>query len=425
MVPVEAETERNGIVRLLLANDDEANTFALQCAINRLSKPCAFQRMGRRELLSEKIESFRPDLLVAAGSFTKREGLKQIKELTSETPIICLVETTEEGEASLMAGATDCVLLSQQYDLGECLEAHLTGTFSTPYFRYGRKVNSERKVSAMEQRLEEFDRKVGASLRRMWIQGRRTGRKWQVKISETVRRGQKWALQQYRAWQVKRRERSSYRERVADADLLEVMEPVRVSYGTEATSNERLTSSRNQSWELDRGGMLGVSKGGATPESEESSESSSDALRAMELSFKSLFHAALDAMFLLDGTGSFLHVNPAGCALLGKTPAQILGRSLFEFVPVAERSQISGLWEAMLVEGQQKTECTLHLEGGVQKEVLLSARANLWFGVHLMVARDLTELKALRALQAQQAALLQAAQSELPTRLQPGPSALG
>jgi PAS domain S-box-containing protein len=122
-----------------------------------------------------------------------------------------------------------------------------------------------------------------------------------------------------------------------------------------------------------------------------------DTLRTLELSFKTLFHTSLDPMFLLDGLGSFLHANAPGCALLGPAPADLLGKSLLEFVPPSERTQVSALWEALLIEGQQKAEIQVQSTSGETRELFISARTNIWFGIHLLVARDQTELKLLRA----------------------------
>ena len=101
--------------------------------------------------------------------------------------------------------------------------------------------------------------------------------------------------------------------------------------------------------------------------------------------------------FLLDGLGSFLHANGPACTLLGLAPAELLGKTLLEVVPIPERSQVSALWEALLIEGQQKAETQLQTASGETRDVFISARSNLWFGVHLLVARDQTELRSLRA----------------------------
>lgn len=127
-----------------------------------------------------------------------------------------------------------------------------------------------------------------------------------------------------------------------------------------------------------------------------------DTLRTLELSFKTLFHTALDPTFLLDGLGSFLHANAPACALLGVSAADLLGKSLLDFVPGDEKAQASAMWEALLIEGRQKAEMRLQSAHGELRDVYISARSNLWFGVHLLVARDQTELKTLRAAHRQQ-----------------------
>jgi PAS domain S-box-containing protein len=389
---VEETNQCTGIVRLLLADNNEVNTFVLQCAINRLSRPCAFQRLSRGDLLAEKIESFRPHFLVVAGSFAAPTELKQLKALTNGHPIICLVETAKEGDACLGAGATDCVLFSQQHQLGDCLDKHLTGQFKTPHFQAGRTAAPERKNTPLKERLDEFDRQIGALLRRCWVRTKARLGGLRQKAGTAQTRARKWIALRTKEWKEKRKLRVQAED--TDSPASEIMEPIRVRY------------SIGQNHELWNDPETMVRRNGPAPVQEFSpkvtdrnSNEASETLRAMELSFKTLFHTALDPMFLVDGMGAFLYVNSAGCALFGQTTAEILGKSLLDFVPVTERSEISALWESVLVEGQQKMECKIRSERDgreIVREVLLSARANLWFGVHLVVIKDETELKSLR-----------------------------
>jgi PAS domain S-box-containing protein len=121
-----------------------------------------------------------------------------------------------------------------------------------------------------------------------------------------------------------------------------------------------------------------------------------ETLRTLELSFKTLFHTALDPMFLVDGLGCFLHANAPACSLLELNSANILGKSLLDFVSAGEKAQVSAMWEAMLIEGKQKAEVHLRSATGEMRDVLILARSNLWFGVHLLIVRDQTEVKRLR-----------------------------
>lgn len=386
---MEVANHRTDLLRVLLADDDDVNAFVLQCAINRLSQPSAFQRIGRRDLLADKIETFHPQFLVAAGTFTTPGELKQIKQLTNGHPIICLVETRAQAEASLAAGAADCVLLAQKHELGACLERHLTGTAREPHFRAAEVSTLPRAISKMETRLEDFDRRAGAFLRKLATTTQREFRDLKRGLDRACRRLRDQALQRCKELKVKRL-------------LHKQREPMHSPVSSRAAElpPPRFTAPALAS------ALASRMEGGLTArESVDSTDSilaaqrdePNDALRTLELSFKTLFHTGLDPMFLLDGLGVFLHVNPAGCALLGSVPAELLGKSLLDFVSAGEKPNLSALWEAFLIEGQQKGEIHLQTTRGEERDVFVSARANLWFGVHLLILRDQTELKKLQS----------------------------
>ena len=116
-------SENAGLLKILLADDDDANAFLFQCGVNRLGRPCAFQRVNNRAALPAKVVSFQPDILIAAGTFARPDEVKQMKEFTNGHPIICAVESLNDSEAVLSAGAADCVLKSQVDELHACIEA--------------------------------------------------------------------------------------------------------------------------------------------------------------------------------------------------------------------------------------------------------------------------------------------------------------
>jgi PAS domain S-box-containing protein len=333
----------------------------------------------------------------------------QIKQLTNGHPIICITESPSAAEASLAAGAVDCILVCQKHELGACLEKHVTGTFEEPYFRKLQPAARKKTISNLEKRLHAFDRHMGALLRRLMTTAGTQGRE----IKRVLKLGGK-ALRE----RVSARYKELKVERLLRKQKKLVQPPPtgpddvpsipRFSAPTAASSSRSLNSIGNLHAEVKRkirteDARVEFSRSSSVGAEDESSE----AMRTLELSFKTLFRTALDAMFLLDGSGSILHVNPAGCALLASAPAQLLGKSLFDFVPVMERERASEMWEALLIEGQQKTEFTLQPTAGATREVLLAGRANLWFGVHLMVVRDLTEMKKLQRQVATQVTTLQ------------------
>ena len=416
--PVGEISERKDLLRILLADDDDANAFVFQCGINRLSRPCAFQRVGAHSFLPEKIQNFRPHILIAAGHFAQPGEFKQIKQLTNGHPVVCIVDSSAQGEACLDLGAADCLLSSQTDQIAPCVERHLNGP-NTPLFKRsaerGKPAAKTSAPSRWELKLEEIDRRIGAFLKRCakkshvhWLAFvRRSQTGWSITRRELIRRSNQlkvqWLLQKQKRLL---RSQSAARREDAQSDELHTPSPSRLV--TPAAPPLELKqrkvfvmppppeASDYRDQQLPCKTPLGTDPG--KPQGVPLIEAAdSDTLRTLELSFKTLFHTGLDAMFLLDGLGSILHANAPGCTLLGLAPADLLGKSLLEFVPPDQKAQVSALWEALLIEGQQKAEIRLQTPAGEKRDVLLSARSNLWFGVHLLVVRDQTELKALRA----------------------------
>lgn len=410
-------SERKDLLRILLADDDDANAFVFQCGINRLSRPCAFQRVGAHTLLPEKLQNFRPHILIAAGHFAQPSEFKQVKQLTNGHPVICIVDSSAQAEACLDLGAADCLLSSQTNQIASCVERHLNGPITPLFQRSPERGKAAAKVStpsAWEVKLEEVDRRIGAFLKKCAKKShahllafvRRSQAGWSITRRELIRRSNQlkvqWLLQKQ-----KRLLRSLAAADRNDAESNELNTPSLSRFETPAAPPLEFkqrkvfvmpapAESRDyRDQQMPCKTPLGTDpvKPQAAPLSE---PIDSDTLRTLELSFKTLFHTGLDAMFLMDGLGSILHANAPGCALLGLAPADLLGKSLLEFVPADQKAQVSALWEALLIEGQQKAEIRLQTPAGEKRDVLLSARSNLWFGVHLLVVRDQTELKALR-----------------------------
>src|SRR5688500_1854653 len=119
--------QRTALLRMLLADEDDVHAFAIRCAIKRLVKPSAFLRVANSDVLAQKIRAFEPELLIVSGTFATAGELRQMKQLTNGSPIVCVGKSASDAEASLRAGASDCLLLSQENELGACLEKHLNG----------------------------------------------------------------------------------------------------------------------------------------------------------------------------------------------------------------------------------------------------------------------------------------------------------
>lgn len=404
-------SEHPGLLRILLADEDDANAFLFQCGVNRLGRPCAFQRVNSRKALPEKFEMFRPNILIAAGAFAQPDQLKEIKQFTNGHPIICAVETPDEGDAALAAGATDCVLKTQVDELHACIEWHLSGRKEVPHFKKNFAPNSStRKTkgpSNLDLKLAEFDRWVGSKLRKFAAMSHTKARKLArvanmasvAAVRELRRRYKELKVQ----WLLHRQKKLIQSNPGGNSGSSGSFSPIApIHRGTEPQASEKIR-------------IIAPTKPSApTPESSSiGSSSDNDSLRTLELSFKTLFHTSMDAVLLLDGLGSILHANGPACALLAITPADLLGKMILEFVPVPERPQVSVFWEALLIEGQQKAEFHLQSKTGDVRDVFVSARSNLWFGIHLLIVRDQTEIKALRGI-----ARSNATQGNLTTPLQ-------
>jgi PAS domain S-box-containing protein len=402
------------LLRILLADNNDANAFLFQCGVNRLARPCAFQRVAAPAQLPEKFQSFRPSIVIASGIFAEPDELKGLKEFTNGHPVICAVPNVAAAEAALAAGAADCVLISQVDELHACIERHLSGENQVPYFKKDLASSEpeprEKAPSKLDQRLQDFDRWVGAKLRQVakaakvkWEKlGHVSGIAWAAARAETLRRYKELKVQ----WLL-RKERKivqssmAAKGRQADAGFLDLGSTSSGVPGFQPNaprnSIEALTGTGARQNEPQEPKIRITSREPIAPLEAAPGEAKDDeTLRTLELSFKTLFHTALDPMFLLDGLGCFLHANAPACSLLGLTSATVLGKSFLDFVPNSEKAQVSAMWEAMLIEGQQKGEVHLRSASGEMRDVLISARSNLWFGVHLLIVREQTELKRLR-----------------------------
>ncbi len=77
-------------------------------------------------------------------------------------------------------------------------------------------------------------------------------------------------------------------------------------------------------------------------------QQTTEALRASEQRFRSIFEASPLGIALIDLNGRLLQVNPSLCAMLGYSEAELLNRSIFEVTHPDDRSEESRLFAAAL-----------------------------------------------------------------------------
>ena len=109
-----------------------------------------------------------------------------------------------------------------------------------------------------------------------------------------------------------------------------------------------------------------------------------------------LLESAPDAVFVADLEGRVTYVNAAGCAMLGYRPDEIIGRTLFEFIPAEDVARLQRAKAAMLEGRSSGAEWLLHRKDG--SWVPAEVNANIlpggqWQGF----ARDISSRKAQQA----------------------------
>jgi PAS domain S-box-containing protein len=124
-------------------------------------------------------------------------------------------------------------------------------------------------------------------------------------------------------------------------------------------------------------------------------EQAESALEASDLSFKTLFESSLDAIFLLDGEGSILQANSAACVFLSSPISELSKQKFVDLLETSEKPLFQSQWSGFVQQGFMRGEQKFVLKGGRSKVVQYCVKANVWCGVHLMIARDITDRKRL------------------------------
>lgn len=102
-----------------------------------------------------------------------------------------------------------------------------------------------------------------------------------------------------------------------------------------------------------------------------------------------LFDGSTDGVFVSDPQGRYLYVNPAGAALLGYAPDELVGRSVAEVIDAAEAPRVEA-WRDANPTTPQRGEWRLRRRDGSWADVEISAHIlpdGRWFAM----VRDVTE----------------------------------
>jgi PAS domain S-box-containing protein len=116
--------------------------------------------------------------------------------------------------------------------------------------------------------------------------------------------------------------------------------------------------------------------------------------RMSEELYRALFETSLDAVLVFDDAGTYVDVNESYCRLLQLPREALIGRHFSEVIPpdllVAARQSLGQLMSA----GSLAVEFPLRAADGTLVPLEWRSRANIVPGLHVCVARDITERKA-------------------------------
>jgi diguanylate cyclase (GGDEF)-like protein/PAS domain S-box-containing protein len=109
--------------------------------------------------------------------------------------------------------------------------------------------------------------------------------------------------------------------------------------------------------------------------------------------FRAIFEGALDPMLLADDDARYVDANPAACAFLGLSRAEICSLRVVDLAPEPARAAFHQVWQTFLQDGAQQGEYQLQLPDGRTCDIEFSATADVLPGRHLSIMRDVTERK--------------------------------
>jgi PAS domain S-box-containing protein len=119
-------------------------------------------------------------------------------------------------------------------------------------------------------------------------------------------------------------------------------------------------------------------------------------LKESEARHRALFETTLDGIMIVDENGRYLDVNESLCRIL-KTPREKLIGSHFSEYMVAERlDEAKTAFAELQAKGIYKGDFPMRAADGSVVELEWSSRANILPGLHVCVARDVTERRVSR-----------------------------
>jgi PAS domain S-box-containing protein len=132
--------------------------------------------------------------------------------------------------------------------------------------------------------------------------------------------------------------------------------------------------------------------------------------------FGALFEAALDAILVADDRTRLVDANPAACALLGYSRAELLALTLPEVIAKSP-DELAEDWRHLLRAGTMSGEYEVRCKDGTARVIEFRAVANFVPGLHVSSMRDVTARTRADAELRRQKELLQTIVDHIPVML--------
>ncbi|HET7435133.1 MAG TPA: ATP-binding protein, partial [Thermoanaerobaculia bacterium] len=115
---------------------------------------------------------------------------------------------------------------------------------------------------------------------------------------------------------------------------------------------------------------------------------------AFEARYRALFETTLDGIMIVDESGTYVDLNDAMCGFLRGTREQLLGRRFAEFIPPDRLDDAMRAFSELKESGVMSMEFPLRALDGTTIALEWRSRANFIPGLHLCVAREITDRQA-------------------------------
>jgi PAS domain S-box-containing protein len=114
----------DGFLRILVAEENEVDSFVIQCELSKLDMAFTFKRVASLEEYLAHLEEFHPNLVLANNQFDGIAIIHKTRAKFENIPIIMLMQAADEPQVDRLFkhGATDCLFRRQLPLLKESVE---------------------------------------------------------------------------------------------------------------------------------------------------------------------------------------------------------------------------------------------------------------------------------------------------------------